>query len=129
MLKRGDAIQMTMPTLSIAHLWIIITEPSQDSGTAVIVNVTTRRAHSDATVILKASDHPYVRHESVIMFSDAQIFDTKIIEKEINDRNPNVTIHHCCSNALLKKIQQGLLASPMTPNKVLNYCKKSWNLP
>lgn len=93
-----------------------------------MVTITTRRTHSDTTVILKPSDHPYIKHDSVVMYADAQILDTKIIEREIHDRNPNVKAHYCCSNVLMKKIKKGLLDSPNTPNKVLTYCKNSWNL-
>jgi hypothetical protein len=76
MLTCGDAILMPSPGVSSLHLWIIITDPSKDSGKAIIVSVTTRRAHSDLTLIIKPSDHPWIKHDSVVMYSDASIIDT-----------------------------------------------------
>lgn len=127
MLACGDAILMPSPGVSSLHLWIIITDPSKDSGTAVIVSITTRRAHSDLTLIVKPSDHPWIKHDSVVMYSDASIIDTISLEQRIKDYPDDYVLQNKCSDALLKMVKSGLLRSRLTPNKIMRYCIKSWN--
>jgi hypothetical protein len=127
MLACGDAILMPTPGVSSLHLWIIITDPLKDSGSAVILSVTTRRAHSDLTLILKPGDHPWIKHDSVIMYSDAAIIDTASLEKLIRDYPDDYVVQNKCSDALIAKIKTGLLKSRFTPNKIMRYCIKSWN--
>lgn len=100
MLVCGDAILMPTPGVTSLHLWIIITEPSKDSGTAVIVSITTRRAHSDLTLIVKPCDHPWIKHDSVVVFSDASIIDTIILEKRIRDYPDDYVLPKLCTRML-----------------------------
>src|SRR5262249_27606257 len=121
MLKCGDTIEMPKPGHSVPHLWILITEPDAASGEAVMVNVTTLRSHSDTTVLLKRGDHPYIIHDSVVFYADARIVDCRKIDAGVNAGYfPQLA---ACSPAVLKTIQEGLLKSPYTPNKVIAYFK------
>ena len=87
-----------------------------------MVNATTLRSHSDTTVILKKGDHPYIVHDSVVFYADARIVDSRQIEAGIKaGLFPQLA---ACSAALLKSVQAGLVQSPFTPNKVIDFFKK-----
>jgi CTP:molybdopterin cytidylyltransferase MocA len=73
-LKCGDTFLLPKSSSDTEHLWIVITEPDAN-GQSVCVNITTRQSYSETTVILKAGDHPFVTHESVIFYTDARIVD------------------------------------------------------
>jgi hypothetical protein len=104
------------------HLWIVVTEPYGKPSEVVIVNLTTRRDGSDLTVILKPGDRAFIKHETVVNYSDARIVQAgallSFLALQRDARNDD------CSGELLARIKQGLLDSPFTPNKVKTYCSE-----
>ena len=128
MLCLGDTILMqTSGSLSL-HLWIIITDPSKDAGKAAVVGISTRRTNSDLTTIVMPKDHPWIRHESVVMYFDLRVIDTIRLEQSIKTNPDDYVLQKECSVDLLNKIKSGLLNSKFTPRKVMSYCIKLWNL-
>ena len=117
----GDTVLMPKPGQETAHLWIIITAPEAGSGRAVMVNLTTQRPHSDTTVVLNAGDHPFVRHPTVVNFSDARFVDVRQLEQGI--RAGYFTAQATCTARVLQRIQAGVLASQFTPAKIKTYCR------
>ena len=55
------------------HLKIILTEPNA-SGLVVVATVFTlrREKKQEMDCVLKAGDHPFIRHDSIVAFSDAK---------------------------------------------------------
>jgi hypothetical protein len=126
MLHCGDTVEMPKSEWATPHLWVIITEPVPETGLAVIVNVTTPQAHSDKTVILCRADHPYLKHDSVVLYADARIVDVRLIEAGIADAHRTIRQFAPCSAAILKRIQDGVGDSPFTSEKVYNFCIEKW---
>jgi hypothetical protein len=111
----GDSFLLPKPGQETSHLWVIITEPDV-AGDAVMVNLTTQRPHSDVTVVLQPGDHSFIRHPTVVNYSDARLVNTPQLDAAINagicrQLDP-------VTPAVLKRIQTGLLLSPLTPNKI-----------
>lgn len=105
------------------HLWIILTDPDPN-GLVAMVNITTPKEGSDRTVVLHAREHPRVSHESVIFFPDARLAPADSIRVGVE-----ANYFELCapvSPALLARIKNGLLESPFTPVKVVNYCRQIW---
>ncbi len=71
MLNRGDTFLTGDEEDSDLHLWIVLTPPTE--GEVVTVSVTTRRQKSELLVQLRAGDHPFIRHESVVSYRYARI--------------------------------------------------------
>ena len=117
----GDTVLMPKPGQETAHLWIIVTAPEAGSGQAVMVNLTTQRPHSDTTVVLNAGDHPFVRHPTVVNFSDARFVDVRQLEQGI--RAGYFAAQATCTARVLQRIQAGVLASQFTPTKIKTYCR------
>jgi len=129
-LQCGDTFLIPKNSKATEHLWVIVTEVDAVSNTAVCVNVTTRQSHSDTTCILVPGDHPFVRHESVINFSDAREMPINLVEQALQTRTKQFVCqpHDPCDAALLVRIQQGLLNSKQTPKGIKAHCKKVWGL-
>jgi hypothetical protein len=106
------------------HLWIVLTQPDQATQLCAIVSVTTLRESKDQTVILRAGDHPFVRHDSAIFYRGAMIVDSRRIASEIGAEL--ALARERCTAATLKLVQDGVGASPFTPPKVLRFCKDQW---
>jgi len=62
------------------HLWIILTDPDP---AFVLVSVSTLRHGKDQTVVLMPGDHPFVRHQSMIMYSDSMLVELSILEEHV----------------------------------------------
>jgi hypothetical protein len=133
LLKCGDTLHISKRQTKkgqdeTPHLWIIITDADPNTDEIVMVNLTTHREGSDATVVLKKGDHPYIIHDSVVFFHDAKIVQISDLE-QLMISYPNLC-RKCdkCSNSVLKRIQAGLLKSEFTHKKVIAFCRKAWNL-
>jgi len=119
MLKAGQTLLLPKPGHDVSHIWVLVLSSDPVTMETVMVNVTTRRAHSDSTLVLQAGEHPVVKHPSVVHYGDARIVDGRAIEAALGAGT--FPAHSDCSAALLKRIQEGLLASPFTPGKVKTY--------
>lgn len=121
-----------MPKTSDAteHLWIIVAEIDAASGKAVCVNVTTEQYDSDKSCQLNRGDHSFVSHPSVIYYKDARELDLKLVETAITSGIKKFVCksHDPCSPELLKRVQQGLIASRETPKGIKATCKKLWGI-
>jgi hypothetical protein len=109
---------MPRPGNKIPHCWFVIAE--KPDGQCLIVNMTTLSHLCDKTVILHKDEHPEVDHDSIILYSDAQIttFDTLdiLVSRGAASRKQP------CSAELLKKIQDGVIKSSETKIRILNFC-------
>lgn len=106
----------------------MVTHPEPGTDLAVFVNVTTRRSQSDATVILRPADHTFIKRESVVYYSDAQLLDLNKVQEALDAQVTQYPCVQCdpCSPTVLAMVQQGLLSSKMTPYKIKEYCKNAW---
>ena len=122
-MRCGDTFLMPAPGgVGTPHLWIVITEPDSVSNLCAIVSVTTLRNSKDQTVLLRAGDHPFIRHDSTIFYGDAMIVDAIRLENEIA---AGLAVRRDqCPAATLKLVQQGVSASPFTRPKFLRFCRE-----
>ena len=119
MLGLGDSLLLPKPGQDIPHLWVILTEPERETGRVIIVNLTTKRPHSDVTVVLQPGAHPFVQHETVVNYADARLVEIGHLEVAI--RSGLCRTHQVFDATVLKQVQHGLLKSPFTPNKIKTY--------
>lgn len=124
-MKCGDTFLMPAPGGNATpHLWVVITEPDPVSNLCAIVSVTTLRNSKDQTVILRAGDHPFIRHDSTIFYGDGMIVSAARIDNEIAAglalrREP-------CTPSTLHLVQSGVTASPFTRPKFVRFCRERW---
>src|SRR5229473_7806297 len=115
----GDTLLIPAPGAGVTpHLWIVLTEPN-DSQHCIIVNLTTLRNSQDQTMSIMPGEHPFVNRPTSVRYSDARIADVRRLSADISGglalpKQP-------CSPTLLRLIQDGLSASPYTPNKVIEF--------
>ena len=117
-MKVGDCIKMPKPGNKIPHCWFVVCD--QPDGQCVIVNMTTLSHICDMTVVLHAQEHPEVDHDSIILYSDAQIttletLDILVSRGAASKKEPR-------SSEVLKKIQDGIAKSSKTHINLLNFC-------
>ena len=93
------------------HLRFVISDPDNNHGLAVIVNMTTYRAGSESCCVLKPGDHPAVKHESVINYLKARNVPVANIEKAHKSRPDYMVFGEKADPKLIIKILQGALES------------------
>lgn len=119
MLECGDTFLAGDTDNEDFHLWIVITPPIE--GEVVTVCVTTKRKRSETLVVLRAGDHPFVVHDSVVAYNYSTIrlvddIEAALLTGAAKKREP-------IASAILQRVQVGLLDSDRTPNGVLRYYK------
>lgn len=95
------------------HLCIVIAEPSGIGDDVVVLYLTSRKLHSDTTVILTPKDHPFIKHETVISYADARIMTRESVMRRVAERD--FQPHEPFRNDVYRVILKGLLDSPRTP--------------
>lgn len=124
-MRSGDTFVMAVAGRSgKPHLWFVLTDPDPETGKVVIVSLSTLRAGKDQTVILNRGDHPFITHESVIVYRDARCVSSDELRHAL--RNGWIKPHQPCADRILKQVQDGLLASPFTSRKMVAYCRRRW---
>jgi hypothetical protein len=116
MLTIGDTVLLPKPGYEKEHLWALITAPDPESGDAIMVNLTTQRSHSDTTTIIQTGEHPFVDRPTVVFYADARMVNVNTLDEGV--RQKVVRQHDGLSKELLQRIQNGLLASNFTPDKI-----------
>ncbi len=119
-----NTLLVPIPSRSCKHLFIVLTAPKGRPPVVVMVNITTRRPTSDTSVILTPGAHPFVKHESVVAYEHASIFEVEKLENGL--RNGSLIKYPDISNALFTMVKQGLLNSPRTPKNIKIYCNSKF---
>jgi hypothetical protein len=120
-MKSGDTFLMPAPGISnrTPHLWIVVTDPAQEENTVIIVSLTTLREQAEQTVIVRKGEHSFIRWDSSVFYNDSRLVDVRDLDSKV--RAGQIKLHDPCSATMLKNIQDGLLASELTPHKVENF--------
>lgn len=109
----GDAFVNVDPG-SLTHLWIVI---AKSSDSVVIVNFTTKPSFShDDTCTVTKGEHPFVVHETIVNYRQSQVVDDAVLEGA--KAHGYIEMRDAVSPGLLRRIQEGAIASPYAPQKV-----------
>ncbi len=114
--KAGDAFMLPRGKESIPHLHAVVLASDKATGQCIVVNFTTKRKWVEQTLVLDAGDHPFFDHESCALFSDAKIVPLAALQQ--GEAAGTVLRKPRFTAAVLKRIQDGLIKSPFTPQMV-----------
>lgn len=108
----GDTFYLTRETGQQPHLWVLLWGPSGADDGFLAAYFTTLRPHSDPTCVINGGEHPFVRHDTAVCYSDVRSItqaqlDVAMIHRAAFPREP-------VSADLLKRIRDGFFASPYT---------------
>ena len=102
-----------------SHLWIILTDPTPHPGYVLAVMVVTQRPHSDTTVVLRAGDHPFIKHDSCVSYSTAKAMSVTLLESWLKAGDAQMKAP--LSPSILDSVRKGLVASDFTVNALRDY--------
>lgn len=109
------------------HLFIVLTDPFDDTGNGIsrvlLVSISSLRDGCDRACILKPGDHPFIKHESFVVYRSARIEEAGKIVSAVH--NNIFQAHHPVSEQVMLRICQGLETSKHTAPKILKFYKLS----
>ena len=77
-------------THQIEHLWVVATNPDKDELVAV-VNITTLQGAKDQTVVLRSGEHQFVKHDSCVNYTMAEIVKVEKLQERFGSGRANAT--------------------------------------
>ena len=82
MISLGNTFWATNPNSNNPpHLFFVLTDPAENEGHVMLVNMTTRRPGADESCLLRMGDHPCVTKESVAFYAGAIFPATRMLEQ------------------------------------------------
>jgi hypothetical protein len=103
------------------HLWIIATEPDAD-GQFATASFTSLKGAKDQTVTFLKDEHPFIKWDTCILYSLAEITTTKTLQAYLD--NGSAKMHQNASAAVLRLILDGFDASDFTKNRVRQFIRE-----
>jgi len=110
--KLGDTFFLANPKIE-RHLYIIISDPAQDSNRIVTANFTSWRADKDQSCIVEASEHRFLTHRSCVDYRRDKLITLADYERCLH--SGDLVPHDPVSGDLLKRILDGAAMSPFLP--------------
>lgn len=68
------------------HLWMIISDPAQDTVNVLAVYFSTWESYKDQACIVQAGEHPFVTHKTIVAYEFARMESAATWEKLKADR-------------------------------------------
>lgn len=116
LMKPGATLRTTDSARSRnRHLYVVLSDPGQDSENVLIVNVTTYGPGKDDSCILNVGDHPFLAHKSCVRYLSARIasaakIELALAEGLLEERQP-------VSCDVLARMRRGAARSPYLPHE------------
>lgn len=107
------------------HLWIVLTDhfayDKCPQKSVLLVNISTVRQHPkfqyDKTRILQAGEHPFIKHDSYVMYEFARL----ISVNELMENGSAFDLKDKMSAPVLERICDGLRGHPLVRADVLDF--------
>jgi hypothetical protein len=118
--------QGTVYLLSGGHYYFVISDPSVDPESVIVVNMTTFRgfASEDASCIVAEGEHSAIRHKSWIKYEKAEVVSLRVLNQRYKVNAITEVFSEKCPPALVQRMIDGAAASNLTPKKVLLVLEK-----
>ncbi|EIJ42003.1 hypothetical protein BegalDRAFT_1100 [Beggiatoa alba B18LD] len=107
------------------HLFVLLNDSFLDPVTnlefILVVSITSLKSGIpyDATCVLKSGEHPFIQHDSYVLYHRAEIRETAQLKRcvEINQ----CIVKEMMNIDVFQRICKGLIESSFTPEKIKNF--------
>jgi hypothetical protein len=104
-----------------SHLWIIISDLTQDKDRVVIVNVSTWRDKAlmlnDESCIIEKGEHSFIQKKSYIFYKEAKVTSENSLQNGLN--GGALIPYEDCSIQLLERILAGTMQTTHLSNEII----------
>lgn len=116
-IRAGRCLYMVLGGIS-PHLWVVLCDPIPPRNEVLLVMLTTAKRYTDDTVILSRGDHPFIRHDTAVSYGTARYHTVDGLLSAMQRKR--FSLLEDMDREVLRRIQNGVLASPRTINAVRN---------
>ena len=115
-------------TGAVPHLHIVCSDPAfypEIGGIGVlVVNISSVKEDLtyDSTCVLHAGEHPFVVHDSYVVYAKAVVWKLENIEKRIE--SGEVVPKSSLAEPFISNIISGFFKSPFVARRILKFCQK-----
>ena len=115
-MKAGDTFRPADGTVDkFVHLWVIISDPEQDSEEVLIVSLTEYHPKKDTACILVPGDHPFIRKTSCVAYDLANAPSLDVLRQA--QENGDLIANEPMRSDVLERIRkQSSLSRKMDPD-------------
>jgi hypothetical protein len=120
----GDTFILTRETRGTPHLWVLLWGPVGPADVFLAAHLSTWREGRDRSCLVQAGEHPFVKHETYVVYNDTKRFSAAVLQAAIGARQafPGDPV----SPALLERMRAGFLASPFTPHAMIQFARETF---
>lgn len=114
-LRCGQTLLLDLPPGAPKHLHIVLTDPFGNPPKVILVYVSTCRGRRDEDrhLVLSAGDHPFIKHDSYVVFDQAKRTPVDVIEDFIS--RGSAVFRDDVSPELMSRLQEKMLTSTRVP--------------
>lgn len=129
MLAAGDTFLLPKTSNQTEHLYVVLSEPDAQNM-SLCVNITTLRGFHERTVVLKVGDHPFVKHDSAVLYLDMKERNIAAVSQLLATKTTQFVCsqHKPCSPKLLQRLRQGVIDSPNVAKAVKLKFSVAWGI-
>jgi hypothetical protein len=115
-MKAGDTFRPADGTVDkFVHLWVIISDPEQDSEEVLIVSLTEYHPKKDTACILVPGDHPFIHKTSCVAYDLANAPSLDVLRQA--QENGDLIANEPMRSDVLERIRkQSSLSRKMDPD-------------
>lgn len=112
--RAGVTFLLTRGTGEVPHLWVILWRPAGGANALLAVYLSTLRAHSDRSCVLARGEHPFIQHDTAVVYGAVQRWTVEKLDELVAGgiARPRLPV----SDAVLGRLRDGFFASPRTPH-------------
>jgi hypothetical protein len=110
--RAGDTFLVNPP---YNHLYVVCSDPAVDPVQVLLVSFTSFKPKEETSCIVKAGEHPFIKHRSCIRYKDAKIASVQDLGRLLD--GGRMTRHEPVSAELLGRIRSGASKSDYLPEE------------
>jgi hypothetical protein len=82
----GDAFILTRQTGDVPHLWVLLWGPAGPADAFLAVHLSTWREGRDRSCLIRAGEHPFVQHDTYVVYNNTKRFTAAVLQGAITAR-------------------------------------------
>ena len=101
------------------HLHVICTDPDPQGNVLIVGVCSVTAARHDATCILQAHEHDFLKHPSYAFYARAEVVSAAALASGVAKQV--ITVHSDMNGQVFLRVKNGICRSPLTPRKIKKY--------
>jgi len=117
----GDTFILIRETRDTPHLWVLLWGPEGLARAFLSIHLSTWRKGRDRTCLIQAGEHAFVHHETYVVYNAAKRLTEAALQDAVGARQaiPRDPV----SPVLPERLRAGFIASPFTPNAMVQLAR------